>query len=169
MATAPVATKPKIPPKVPALSPFVLHLLLCPTCSEVVIPTLTRLQSGRVTGIAYYHCNEEYGCGWVVRDFVQYAAGQTLGLRESIQDGVGSDGRPKFINEYELAADTSFPLASLRHVMPPVGETVAPAEASAASEAVAELDAALSPKTAKPKPYSARRPHAADRGGNVSD
>lgn len=119
MATlAPTKPAVKVPDRVPALSPFVLHLLLCPTCAEVVLPTLKRLASGRIVGIAYYHTNEEFGCAWKVVDHTLYAGGQTLGLKESERDGNDQNGHPIFVNERDLAAGRSFPLDGLRPQVP---------------------------------------------------
>lgn len=110
MTTAAIVPKPARPNKVPANSPFVFRLLLCPECGQVVRPSPTRMGNNKITSLTYYHKNPSVGCGWKVMDATRYAEGQLLGLRENVPDGVDRNGRPKFLDEYDLADGTSFDL-----------------------------------------------------------
>ncbi len=98
---------------VPSQGPLRVVLIMCPTCGQVVLPTLTKARHG-VSQIVFYHTNKEMGCAWKSQSSMERATGETLGLKESVRMGNDAKGQPLMVNEYELAEDKSFDVEGLR-------------------------------------------------------
>ena len=98
---------------VPSQGPLRVVLIMCPTCGQVVLPTLTKARHG-VSQIVFYHTNKEMGCAWKNSSSMERATGETLGLKESVRMGNDGKGQPLMVNEYELAEGKSFDVEGLR-------------------------------------------------------
>lgn len=171
MATATVV--PLIKRKsVPDEGPFITTMVICPTCAQVVLPVLTRMNSGQISDISFYHVNEEYGCAWKNIDPKRRSPGETVGLRENVRTGNDKAGQPIFVNERELAKGRSFDLDGLKpqdllppyvHDAPPVPyEAVQFADAvqkaaDIQSGATAVVSSAVKPKFQMPKKGSGKK------------
>ena len=97
---------------VPSQGPLRVVLIMCPTCGQVVLPTLTKARHG-VSQIVFYHTNKEMGCAWKNSSSMERATGETLGLKESVRMGNDGKGQPLMVNEYELAEGKSFDVEGL--------------------------------------------------------
>ncbi len=97
---------------VPSQGPLRVVLIMCPTCGQVVLPTLTKARHG-VSQIVFYHTNKEMGCAWKNSSSMERATGETLGLKESVRMGNDGKGQPLMVNEYELADRKSFDISVL--------------------------------------------------------
>jgi hypothetical protein len=118
MATTLAAPKPITRKAVPDQNPFTTVLLICPTCSQLVLPRISRMANGAITDITFYHTNEEYGCAWKNVDVKTRAPGMTEGLKREVRSGNDGKGHSLFIDEHDLAVGMSFELEGLKPQIP---------------------------------------------------
>ena len=163
---------------VPNQGPFTTAILICPTCAQVVLPTLSRLASGEITDIIFYHTNEQYGCAWKNVDSKARALGPTTGLKDQVRSGNDSKGHAVFIDERDLAAGKSFDLDGLKpHI--PAGHDIDPGfylprqTGTATDEVLAGLNAKLASSTlhpeTKPTPKFEFKPNAVEPAESKSE